>query len=158
MESVFSLVNVVILPFWALMLLAPTWRWTERIIRSPWIVAPPALIYAALLLGSPLLAGSGPSPAQVAGALASPTAAGIGALLGNPFGATVAWAHFVAFDLFVGRWAFLEGRALKLSHWVVAPVLFLILMLGPLGLLTFLMVRAVAHRRLPAVLAQDPVA
>lgn len=152
METVFSLVNLVILPFWALMLFAPYWRWTERVIRSPWIVAPPALLYATLLLSSPLAAGSGPSPAQVAGALTSPTAAGIGALLGNPFGATVAWAHFVAFDLFVGRWVFLESRHLKLSHWVVAPVLFLVLMLGPLGLLVFLVTRALVRRR------QAPVA
>lgn len=153
METVFSLVNLVILPFWALMLLAPYWRWTERIIRSPWIAAPPALIYAALLLSSPLTAGSGPGPAQIAAALASPTAAGIGTLLGNPFGATVAWAHFVAFDLFVGRWAFLESRQLKLSHWVVAPILFLILMLGPLGLLAFLIIREVIRRRQSVPLA-----
>ena len=45
MELVFQLSSLLVMPFWLLMVLLPTWRWTQRIIASPWIVAPVALLY-----------------------------------------------------------------------------------------------------------------
>lgn len=149
MEALFGLVNVLVLPFWGLMILAPYWRWTERIMRSPWTAAPPAVMYAWLLVSSAVAPAGGASLNEVMAGLANPSAAGIASLLGTPFGATVAWAHFLAFDLFVGRWVFLEARQLKLTHWVVAPLLFLTFMLGPLGLLGMLVVREGVRRRQP---------
>ena len=69
----------------------------------------------------------------------------IARLLGTSAGATAAWAHFLAFDLFVGRWAYLDSRERNISAWIMAPVLFLILMLGPLGFAMYLGVRALSH-------------
>ena len=46
----FTLTFAVAAPFWALMILLPRWSWTARIIGSPWIVAPPIVIYALLVL------------------------------------------------------------------------------------------------------------
>ena len=66
----------------------------------------------------------------------------IARLLGTPAGATIAWAHFLAFDLLVGRWAYLDSREQGLSAWAMAPVLLLTFMLGPLGFLAYLAVRA----------------
>jgi hypothetical protein len=68
------------------------------------------------------------------------------ALLGTPFGTAVAWAHFLAFDLFVGRWAFLDSRRRGVHPLLMAPALFLTFMLGPIGLLLYLGLRAVAGR------------
>jgi hypothetical protein len=82
-----------------------------------------------------------------AGSLLNPTLAGIAALLGTPAGATVGWVHFLAFDLFVGRWAYLDSRERKISAWLVSPTLFFILMTGPLGLLLYLTVRWGWQRR-----------
>jgi len=62
-------------------------------------------------------------------------------LLATPEGTTIAWAHFLTFDLFVGRWVYLESRERDLSVWLMAPVLFFVLMLGPLGLLLYFAVR-----------------
>jgi len=36
---VFSVSSLVVMPFWLLMLVAPRWRWTARIVGSPAIVA-----------------------------------------------------------------------------------------------------------------------
>jgi hypothetical protein len=63
------------------------------------------------------------------------------ALLGTPEGATVAWAHFLAFDLFVGRWIFQDGVRVGLSAWLLSPLLFVVLMVGPLGFLLYWGVR-----------------
>jgi len=60
---------------------------------------------------------------------------------GSPVGATIAWLHFLAFDLFVGRWIYLDGRERGVSGRVMAPVLFLTLMVGPCGFLLYLIAR-----------------
>jgi hypothetical protein len=138
METIFTLSNLLVLPFWFLMIALPRWPWTQRIMASPWVVAPPAVLYV-LLLFSQL----GPTSQ----AALTPTLATIAGLLGQPAGATVAWAHFVTFDLFAGRWAYLDGRERAISPWLMAPLLFLILMVGPLGLLLYLIVRAAISRQ-----------
>jgi hypothetical protein len=138
MTLLFKLSNLLVLPFWALMILLPRWRWTARIMRSPFASAAPALIYAALVL---------PRLGTIWPAIARPTLTGVAALLGSPEGATIAWVHFLAFDLFVGRWVYLDSHERRLSALLTAPVLFLTLMLGPLGFLIYLVIRAVATSR-----------
>ena len=134
----FSLTFAVAAPFWALMILLPRWSWTRRIIGSPLIVVPPLLIYAVLVLGS---------LGDVLPAVASPTLDGVRELLGTADGAAAGWAHMIAFDLFVGRWAYLDARERRISPLVMAPVLLLTILLGPLGLLVYLLIRL---RRPPA--------
>ena len=128
----FSLTFAVAAPFWALMILLPRWSWTARIIGSPLIVVPPVLIYAIVVLGS---------LGDVLPAVVSPTLGGVRELLGTADGAAVGWAHMIAFDLFVGRWMYLDARERGLSPLVMAPVLLLTILLGPLGLLAYLLVR-----------------
>lgn len=131
--QLFSLINLTVMHFWALMILLPRWRVTRRIMESPLVAALPALIYAALVL---------PRAGPIFAAVSNPDLAGIAALLGTPEGATIAWAHFLAFDLLAGRWAYLDSRERGVSALLMAPVQFLILMLGPLGFLLYLGVRA----------------
>ena len=133
METIFSLSNVLVMPFWLLMIVLPHWRWTQRIMRSPLVSVAPALLYAALVL---------PQIGGLLLALARPTLGGVAALLGTPAGAAIGWAHFLAFDLFVGRWAYLDSRERDISAWLMAPVLFFVLMLGPIGFLLYLALRA----------------
>ena len=52
MDTVFRFSNFLVLPFWALMILLPRWRWTERIVRSPLVSLAPAALYATLVLDS----------------------------------------------------------------------------------------------------------
>jgi ABA4-like protein len=148
MDLLFSIGNYLVLPFWVLMILLPRWRWTERILRSPLVAAPPALLYAALVL---------PQLASLLPAIASPQLAEIAALLDTPGGATIAWLHFLAFDLLIGRWAYLDGRERGVSAWLMAPILFLILMFGPLGFLAYLAART-TWARLPRAGARRSVA
>lgn len=128
MDTLFNLSNLLVLPFWALMIFAPHWRWTKRIIASPLIAVPPALLYAALVL---------PQIGGLFGALANPQLNAIASMLGTPEGTTIAWAHFLTFDLFVARWAYLESREKNFTAWLVSPALFMVLMLGPLGFLLY---------------------
>ena len=130
--ALFGLAFTLAAPFWALMILLPHWSWTKRIIGSPLIVVPPLLIYAVLVLGS---------LTEVLPAVASPTLDGVRDLLGTADGAAAGWAHMIAFDLFVGRWAYLDSRERGVPVLVMAPVLLLTILLGPIGLLVYLLVR-----------------
>jgi hypothetical protein len=130
--TAFELSNLVVLPFWALMVLVPTWSVTRRVIASPWIVAPPALIYLVTLL---------PVATMVLPEVINPVQARIASLLGTPTGVTLAWAHFVAFDLFVGRWIYCDSQSRVYSAWWVSPLLVLTLLVGPVGLLIYLVAR-----------------
>lgn len=134
LESIFDTSSLLVMPFWALMILAPHWRWTKRIIGSPWIIAPAAALYLMLVL---------PDIGGILAGVSNPQLSGVSELLGQPIGATVAWVHFLAFDLFVGRWSYLDSRERGISAWLMAPILFFTLMLGPIGLLAYLILRAV---------------
>lgn len=138
MDTVFQLSNLFVLPFWLLMIALPHWRWTKRIMRSPWPVVPFAALYAILIL---------PQLGNALGSLLNPTLPGIIALLSRPEAATAGWVHYLAFDLFVGRWAYLDSRERNLSAWLVSPILFLIFLLGPFGFLLYLIVSFVRRMR-----------
>ena len=132
METLFKPSGLMVLPFWGLMIFLPGRRVTQRLMSSPLISATPAAFYAALVI---------PRFAEVWRAVSSPELSGVAAILGSPAGAMIGWLHFLAFDLFVGRWIYLDSRERGVSAWVMAPVLFLTLMLGPCGFLLYLMVR-----------------
>ena len=126
------------MPFWLLMMFVPYWQVTKRIMSSMWPVMLIALIYIGLLLSQ---------IGAMTGSLANPTLAVIAEALGQPTGATIAWAHFLTFDLFVGRWAYLDSREKEITAWIASPLLFFILMAGPLGFLLYLLGRMAVLRR-----------
>jgi hypothetical protein len=84
----------------------------------------------------------------------SPTLSGVRDLLGTADGAAAAWAHMIAFDLFVGRWTWLDSRERGVPALVMAPVLVLTILLGPLGLAAYLGIRTRWGR--PAVARLEP--
>jgi hypothetical protein len=131
-ETLFDLTFLLAAPFWALMILLPKWSWTTRIMRSPLIVLPIVAIYAALIV---------PDFGDVWASVSNPTLDGVAELLGAPAGAAAGWAHMIAFDLFVGRWSYLDSRERGIPVLLMAPILFLTIMLGPLGLAAYLAVR-----------------
>jgi hypothetical protein len=107
--------------------------------KSLLVIVGPALIYAVLvLLHLPV----------IWPAIAKPTLGGVAQLLGSPSGATIAWAHFLAFDLFVGRWIYRDSRERRISPMLTSPVLFLTFMLGPLGFLSYLCIRAFTQTKI----------
>ena len=133
MDTIFSLSSLTSIPFWLLMILAPRHSWTRRIIGSPFLILPAAILY--IMLVFPNIISSFPT-------LANPKLETIQTLLGSSAGATITWVHFLAFDLFVGRWAYLDSLERNIHPLVMAPILFLILMFGPLGFALYLGARS----------------
>jgi hypothetical protein len=137
MAQLFSLSFILVAPFWLLMMLAPAWRWTHRIVGSAWIAAPAAALYLLLVI---------PEIGSVLPAVLNPDLHGIRQLLITEAGVTNAWVHFLAFDLFVGRWIYLDSRERRLNPILMAPILFFTLMLGPIGFLAYMVLRTAAQR------------
>ena len=115
------------------MVVLPRWRVTTRVMSSYWSVAWLPLLYAILVV--PRL------DVLLPPLIPPPRLEPIAALLGEPDIAVIAWVHFVAFDLFVGRWVYLDALRRQVPIWWTAPILFLVLMFGPFGLLAYLLLR-----------------
>ncbi len=52
------------------------------------------------------------------------------------------WIHYLVFDLFVGAWEVRDARRRGVNHLAVVPCLLLTLLLGPIGLMLYLAIRA----------------
>lgn len=132
-EAAFTLAFPLAAPFWALMIVAPGWRWTRRIVGSPLIVLAPLVAY--LFAVVPILP-------EFAAEMLSPSFDGVREIVGSADGTALVWAHLIAFDLFVGRWMYLDSRERGVPALLMAPVLVLTILLSPFGLVAYLALRA----------------
>jgi hypothetical protein len=110
----------------------PAARWTRTVWRLTGRVLPFgfALLYLVLLLTHWRGEGGFGSIAEVR------------ALFDVPGALVAGWVHYLAFDLFVGTWIAERGAQLGIGHAWLLPVLLLTFMFGPLGLLAFMVLRA----------------
>ena len=132
--TLFELTFLLIAPFWALMIFAPKWSWTQKIAESYLIVLPPVAIYIVLMI---------PVLPELIPLVTRPELGALAEFMATETGAALVWAHMIAWDLFVGRWMYLEGRRLDVHPLVMAPVLVITILLAPVGLPLFLIVRKV---------------
>jgi hypothetical protein len=138
MDTLFNIANLTVVPFWLIMIALPRWPWAVRVIRSPLIALPPALIYAAIVL--PQMTQGGFDVSSF-GSLP-----GVMSLLSSPQGVAAGWAHFLAFDLLIGRWVYLDALEPRIHPALLVLPLFFVFMLGPIGFLLYLAVRWIARR------------
>ena len=75
------------------------------------------------------------------------TLAGVRQLLSSPGGATVGWIHYLAFDLFVGLWVARNADKYGFARWLQIPILFFVLMIGPFGLILYLLLRFTRYNK-----------
>jgi hypothetical protein len=136
-ERLFSLANTLILPGWFLLFVLPRWRYTANFIAS--ILIPGLLAIAYLVLFAKEFDTSLFS--------AFNTLAGVRGLFENDSMLLAGWIHYLAFDLFVGSWEVRDARALGIPHIMIIPSLFLTLMAGPVGFLTYLGLRLAMRGR-----------
>lgn len=66
---------------------------------------------------------------------------GVLTLFKHPRAVLIGWVHFLAFDLVIGLGILVDASAQGFAHLWILPSLFLTLMLGPAGLLSYLGLR-----------------
>jgi len=135
-EAVFSMASAAVLPGWLLLVLAPRWRWTARLVSAVLIPGLLAVLYAAIIAARWGGAEGGFS-----------SLADVQKLFVDPWILLAGWVHYLVFDLFIGAWEVRDAQRLGIPHLLVVPCLVLTFLFGPVGLLLYGIVRAVRTRR-----------
>jgi hypothetical protein len=139
-DTMFLVLNYGVLPFWALLIIAPVFKLTDILVHS---VAVPIILgvtYAWLLASA--LWGGGPVP-EGAG---FDSLEGVAKLFSIKHALLAGWAHYLVFDLFVGAWQARDAQRIGLNHFALIPCLLLTLLVGPVGLLAYIMIRGLTGR------------
>jgi hypothetical protein len=139
METLYLIINTIALFGWILLIGFPTKRWTFTVVISGGISAILALFYIYFIVSA--MTGD----TSTGGDFSS--LAGVKLLFQNDIGVLAGWAHYLAFDLFIGAWMTSNAQRLGLTHWKIIPCLFLTFMFGPVGLLTYFIVRAAMTKK-----------
>jgi hypothetical protein len=134
-ESFFSAVNMLALTGWLALLAAPRTR------AVTWWFAGLALPALLAVLYLVLLATYAPGAEGGFSSLG-----GVASLFGTPGVLLAGWVHYLAFDLFIGAWICRRGAAEGLNPWLVRLCLPPTFLVGPVGLLLFLGLRAARGR------------
>jgi hypothetical protein len=133
-DTIFAIANNGILIFWLLLIVAPGWRVTRILVHSVAIPVVLGLTYIWLFAWA---AASG----LPAGASFS-SLHGVTAGFSSPLALTAGWVHYLVFDLFIGAWETRDAQRRGISHLLVVPCLIVTLLVGPVGLLLYLGMRA----------------
>ena len=117
-------------PFWFAMLVYPEHELTKKVMNGPWFFLGPIVIWWAVTIASPQgLIDLSKDFANPGGILD-----GLAAIMGSKAGASAAWAHMVAGDIFVTRWMWKRCMEEGSKRWVSASTVFFGVMLMPVGL------------------------
>jgi hypothetical protein len=128
-ENAFQLLNLAVLPWWGVWLVAPRSGLALRAASHGAVFVGLATLYT-VLLGATIAAGGSDGGLDFDG---------LRAVLAEPVGFLAGWTHYLCFDLFVGAWIVREARRLDVEP---RAYLFFTLMAGPIGLGGFLLRRA----------------
>ncbi len=139
-QTAFSLAGAVASLCWlalaASLFIPPLRRWIWRITGA---IVPGAIAVAYIVL---LHQGWGKTPGGGFGSIAA-----VRALFANDAALAAGWLHYLAFDLFVGTAIARVGLGRGIHPLLLLPCLPLTFMVGPAGLLLFLLIELV-HRRM----------
>jgi hypothetical protein len=136
-ETLFSICNVLVLPGWLLLIVAPRWRVTSWVIGYAILPLVLAVVYVGLIA------------ARFGGAEGGfGSLAEVRQLFADPYLLLAGWVHYLAFDLFVGSWQARDAQRLGIPHLLLIPCLVLTFLFGPTGLLAYCVLRAVLKKTL----------
>eukprot|EP01029_Cantina_marsupialis_P028473 TRINITY_DN776210_c0_g1_i1.p1 TRINITY_DN776210_c0_g1~~TRINITY_DN776210_c0_g1_i1.p1 ORF type:complete len:148 (-),score=14.49 TRINITY_DN776210_c0_g1_i1:200-643(-) len=140
-DSVMPLIYLVI-PAWICIICLPHWRLTRFV-----TMAPPFLLsslYCIVMIPEIYKKGIWYFVDLIQ------TKEGVSELFTNNQIALGGWIHYAIFGQLVGRWILFDAKAQGVPHWLVIPSLLLTLALGPVGWLSYVLIRGfftTAHAR-----------
>jgi hypothetical protein len=143
----FILINLVVTPFYLLVIFAPRASLTRRVLGSLWPIALPALVHLVfiiliLILLRPDVLGLWRSLYIENGMFSSSTVLFITKIYGFPeFAILHGWVHVLVGDMVLARWAYLDALDRATPSWLISLVALLICLVGPLGAIAYLALR-----------------
>lgn len=138
-ETLYSTINLAVMPAWLLLALLPKATVTKRLVHSGMYPLIFGLLYLvlwvrALVFGESAEGGGFSTLETVMTAFSHPNVALMG------------WAHYLVFDLFVGAWIGRDAARRGVNHFMVIPCLVFTFLAGPIGLLLYLALRQITGK------------
>ena len=127
-EWIYNFLNIVVLPFWLMMILAPRWEVTRRTMSAIWPFAIVPIVYVGAI--GLLVVNAQPMSLDF-------SLSGITAMIGSEHAVLVFWAHMIALDFFAARWVYHDSQGLQVAAWITSLFILAIMMAGPAGLLAY---------------------
>ncbi|HTE28905.1 MAG TPA: ABA4-like family protein [Chryseolinea sp.] len=134
-DIIFKLSNGLAMIGWIILILLPRYRSDKLVIGI--FVTLLAIVYAYLVFDE-----FKPRDLEGFGSLQ-----GVSVLFQRPKILLAGWVHYLAFDLMVGLWTKNNGFKQGVNHWYLAPCLVFTFLLGPLGLLFYLIIRIFVSKK-----------
>ena len=136
-DSVFQTCNMIAMAGWLILLImSPLWTSFDKFLIGI-VIALLAIVYAWLIFQV-----FTPGDFEKFGSLN-----GVMELFTNRTAVTAGWVHYLAFDLLTGIWIKKNAQKYNIHHLVLVPCLLLTFMLGPIGLLLYLVIRAIKAKQ-----------
>lgn len=129
---IFAVANSAAMAGWIALIFLPRWPLVDKALRYG-LIAALSLLYTVLVFVYFF---------RVPGGGFDSIAAVRALFMSDPV-LVAAWAHYLAFDLFVGTWIAKEADKIAMSRLLQAPILLLTFLFGPAGYFTFLVMRHV---------------
>jgi hypothetical protein len=135
-DQIFQFSNNLAMIGWIMLLALPRWKWTTKIVLGI-MVTILSILYVVFVFQA-----LNPEDMKSFGTLE-----GIMELFTNKTAVLVGWIHYLAFDLMVGIFIVTNAQKNKITHWLVIPCLLLTFMLGPTGLVIYLIIRLIYTKK-----------
>lgn len=132
--TLFHVANITVITCWVVLLAGLFWPPMRDLARLLGQVMVPLLLgtlYCLLLFAN---------LGQVDGSFGSLT--GVRSLFFNDGILLAGWLHYLIFDLFIGTWVRDDAEKWGLNRYTLIPCLLLCFLIGPLGLLLYIMLRS----------------
>jgi len=136
LSTVFTFQSRLVMIGWVALACLPFWQYTPTMVMA--IVLVISAVYTYFFLFGKRYDDEGarqPSFKDFA------SLSGVVKMFSNRRAALSGWLHYLAFDLLIGLFIVLDSQQHDISHFFVLPILFLALMIGPAGLVTYFIFR-----------------
>lgn len=134
-DQLFSFANLFVLLGWVALAVLPLWKKADHFIVGI-VIALLSALYAYLLDTTMSLA-------DFAG---FGSLKGINSLFQNPYTLLAGWVHYLAFDLMTGLFMVRNAQKHKIPHLLALVCCVFTFMAGPVGLLLYIIIRAIRTR------------
>jgi heme A synthase len=136
-DIIFSICSAIAMIGWLLLIIvSPFWFDTDKLLIGA-VITLFAIVYTWLITQS-----LQPGDFEKFGTLD-----GVMSLFTNKTAVTAGWVHYLAFDLMTGIWIKKNSVKHNFSHWLIIPCLLCTFMLGPIGLLLYLVMRLIKTKQ-----------
>jgi len=139
--ALFSINSIIAMAAWLLLAFAPRKPLTHSAILYLGVAVLCLVYLVSFVLVRGGFADPGLPPGVAMTAVDFTTIEGVRTIFASDGGVVIGWTHYLAFDLFTGMWIARDADAKGFSRLVQLPFLFFTFLLGPIGLLGWLIVR-----------------